>query len=106
MKLKGHSSSEQNEGKHNAAPPSDPSIPTVFENYVADVEVDGKHVQLALWMTAGQEDYDRLCPLSYSKPHVILICFAVDSPDSLDNVKEKERFAHILYFTPFFILVV
>ena len=64
-------------------------IPTVFENYVADVEVDGKRVELALWDTAGQEDYDRLRPLSYPDSHVILICFAVDSPDSLDNVQEK-----------------
>ncbi|CDH57064.1 gtp-binding protein rhoa [Lichtheimia corymbifera JMRC:FSU:9682] len=64
-------------------------VPTVFENYVADVEVDGKHVELALWDTAGQEDYDRLRPLSYPDSHVILICFAVDSPDSLENVQEK-----------------
>jgi small GTP-binding protein len=61
----------------------------VFENYVADVEVDGKHVELALWDTAGQEDYDRLRPLSYPDSHVVLICFAIDSPDSLDNVQEK-----------------
>lgn len=66
-------------------------VPTVFENYVADVEVDGKHVELALWDTAGQEDYDRLRPLSYPDSHVILICFAIDSPDSLDNVQEKVR---------------
>jgi len=64
-------------------------VPTVFENYVADVDVDGKKVELALWDTAGQEDYDRLRPLSYPDSHVILICFAVDSPDSLDNVQEK-----------------
>jgi len=64
-------------------------VPTVFENYVADVEVDNKRVELALWDTAGQEDYDRLRPLSYPDSHVILICFAVDSPDSLDNVQEK-----------------
>ncbi|KAI5285861.1 GTP-binding protein Rho1, partial [Ascosphaera acerosa] len=51
--------------------------------------VDGKHVELALWDTAGQEDYDRLRPLSYPDSHVILVCFAVDSPDSLDNVQEK-----------------
>lgn len=54
---------------------------------MADVVVDGKRVELALWDTAGQEDYDRLRPLSYPDSHVILICFAVDSPDSLDNVQ-------------------
>ncbi|PON25803.1 GTP-binding protein rho2 [Trichoderma gamsii] len=49
----------------------------------------GKSVQLALWDTAGQEDYERLRPLAYSKAHVILIGFSVDTPDSLDNVKHK-----------------
>ena len=39
----------------------------------------------------GQEDYDRLRPLSYPDSHVILICFAIDSPDSLENVQEKVR---------------
>jgi len=74
-------------------------VPTVFENYVADVEVDGKHVELALWDTAGQEDYDRLRPLSYPDSHVILICFAVDSPDSLDNVQEK-WISEVMHFCP------
>ncbi|RKO84672.1 GTP-binding protein rhoA [Blyttiomyces helicus] len=72
-------------------------VPTVFENYVADVEVDGKLVELALWDTAGQEDYDRLRPLSYPDSHVILICFAIDSPDSLDNVQEK-WISEVLHF--------
>ncbi|VDP80582.1 unnamed protein product [Echinostoma caproni] len=64
-------------------------VPTVFENYVADIEVDNKQVELALWDTAGQEDYDRLRPLSYPDTDVILMCYAVDSPDSLANIKEK-----------------
>jgi len=64
-------------------------VPTVFENYVADIVVDGKQIELALWDTAGQEDYDRLRPLSYPDTNVLLICFSVDSPDSLENVPEK-----------------
>ncbi|KAJ8333038.1 hypothetical protein SKAU_G00419340 [Synaphobranchus kaupii] len=64
-------------------------VPTVFENYVADIEVDSKQVELALWDTAGQEDYDRLRPLSYPDTDVILMCFSVDSPDSLENIPEK-----------------
>jgi Ras family protein A len=61
----------------------------VFENYVCDVEVDGIAVELALWDTAGQEDYDRLRPLAYPDAHAVFICFAIDSPASLDNVQEK-----------------
>nr|XP_061843364.1 rho-related GTP-binding protein RhoB-like [Nerophis lumbriciformis]XP_061843366.1 rho-related GTP-binding protein RhoB-like [Nerophis lumbriciformis] len=64
-------------------------VPTVFETYVADIEVDDTKVQLALWDTAGQEDYDRLRPLSYPDTDVILVCFSVDSPDSLENIPEK-----------------
>ncbi|KAK6303622.1 hypothetical protein J4Q44_G00260760 [Coregonus suidteri] len=58
-------------------------------NYVADIEVDSKQVELALWDTAGQEDYDRLRPLSYPDTDVILMCFSIDSPDSLENIPEK-----------------
>jgi len=63
--------------------------PTIFENYVAEIRLDGKPVQLALWDTAGQEEYERLRPLSYSKSHIILIAFAIDTPDSLENVQVK-----------------
>ncbi|KAG0745039.1 hypothetical protein G6F24_015974 [Rhizopus arrhizus] len=45
----------------------------------------------------SQEDYDRLRPLSYPDSHVILICFAVDSPDSLENVQEK-WISEVLHF--------
>ena len=66
-------------------------VPTVFENYVADIEVDHKNVELALWDTAGQEDYDRLRPLSYPDTDVILMCFSIDSPDSLENGPINEK---------------
>ena len=64
-------------------------IPTVFENYVTLVNFDGKLVELALWDTAGQEEYDRLRPLSYPESNVILIVFSVDFPVSLGNVQDK-----------------
>ncbi|KAG0169381.1 Rho GTPase [Apophysomyces sp. BC1015] len=64
--------------------------PTVFDNYVANVQLDnGKVVALKLWDTAGQEDYDRLRPLSYPETNVILICFAIDTPASLLNVQDR-----------------
>lgn len=72
-------------------------VPTVFENYVADVEVDGRRIELALWDTAGQEDYDRLRPLSYPDSNVILICFSVSAPDTLENVEEK-WISEVLHF--------
>ncbi|SCU94018.1 LANO_0E05446g1_1 [Lachancea nothofagi CBS 11611] len=81
-------------------------VPTVFENYVADVEVDGRHVELALWDTAGQEDYDRLRPLSYPDSSVVLICFSIDLPDSLDNVQEKwvSEVSHFCQGVPFILV--
>ncbi|GAA5891113.1 hypothetical protein JCM6882_006425 [Rhodosporidiobolus microsporus] len=63
--------------------------PTVFENHIKDVHVEGAQVELSLWDTAGQEDFDRLRSLSYADTNVVLLCFSVDQPVSLENIESK-----------------
>lgn len=94
-------------------------VPTVFDNYAVTVMIGGEPYTLGLFDTAGkfwgagrvlpgfatpmctffnqflfafsagQEDYDRLRPLSYPQTDVFLVCFSVVSPSSFENVKEK-----------------
>lgn len=61
----------------------------MFDNYSTILTVDGKRVQLGLWDTAGQEDYDRLRPLSYPQTDVLLLCFSLVSPASAANVTAR-----------------
>ena len=73
-------------------------VPTVFDNYDANVVMSGYQlgkskyqiaIDIGLWDTAGQEEYDRLRPLSYPDTNVFLICFSIVSRDSFQNVRDK-----------------
>ncbi|PAA77476.1 hypothetical protein BOX15_Mlig022233g1 [Macrostomum lignano] len=64
-------------------------IPTVFDTYSANVMVQQKSINLCLWDTAGQEEYDQLRILSYPQTDVMIVCFALDNPISCDNVRSK-----------------
>jgi Ras family protein A len=77
-------------------------VPTVFENYITypTHPPTGKTVELALWDTAGQEEYDRLRPLSYPETDLIFVCFAIDCPNSLENVVDK-WYPEVLHFCPY-----
>ncbi|XP_028797382.1 rac-like GTP-binding protein RAC13 [Neltuma alba] len=64
-------------------------VPTVFDNFSANVMVDGSSVNLGLWDTAGQEDYNRLRPLSYRGADLFLLCFSLISKASYENISKK-----------------
>ncbi|KAK0398732.1 hypothetical protein QR680_002728 [Steinernema hermaphroditum] len=78
---------------------SDEHEPTVFENYVADIMLKKKKVELTLWDTAGQEDYDRIRPFSYIESDVVLLCFDVGRPITLENAVMK-WVGEIRYYCP------
>jgi len=81
-------------------------VPTVFDNYCANVMVDGTPIGLGLWDTAGQEDYDRLRPLSYPQTDVFLLTFSVVNPASLENIRAKwhPEITHHCPNTPFILV--
>ncbi|CAI0435606.1 unnamed protein product [Linum tenue] len=64
-------------------------VPTVFDNFSANVVVDGSTVNLGLWDTAGQEDYNRLRPLSYRGADVFILAFSLISKASYENIAKK-----------------
>eukprot|EP01012_Entosiphon_sulcatum_P055947 TRINITY_DN7868_c0_g1_i1.p1 TRINITY_DN7868_c0_g1~~TRINITY_DN7868_c0_g1_i1.p1 ORF type:complete len:234 (-),score=41.02 TRINITY_DN7868_c0_g1_i1:329-1009(-) len=64
-------------------------VPTIFDNYSASIEVDGKPIRLSLWDTAGQETYDHLRHLSYPGSRVLLLCFSIESHASYANIKSR-----------------
>jgi len=64
-------------------------VPTVFDVFACNVMVDNKPIHYGLWDTAGQEEYDRLRPLSYPQTDVFLAMFSVVNPSSFHNVADK-----------------
>jgi len=64
-------------------------VPTVFENYTAQMKDGNENILLHLWDTAGQEDYDRLRPLSYPGADVVLLCFSTVNRASYESIREK-----------------
>jgi len=50
---------------------------------------NGKPINLVLWDTAGQEDYDKLRPLSYPQTDIFVLCYSTVGRDSFVNVEHK-----------------
>lgn len=81
-------------------------IPTVFDNFSANLLVDNRPTCLGLWDTAGQDTYDRLRPLSYPQTDIFMVVFSVVSPVSLNNTGHKwvPEIQHHCSQTPFILV--
>eukprot|EP01117_Protostelium_nocturnum_P017475 TRINITY_DN710_c0_g3_i1.p1 TRINITY_DN710_c0_g3~~TRINITY_DN710_c0_g3_i1.p1 ORF type:complete len:196 (+),score=39.72 TRINITY_DN710_c0_g3_i1:172-759(+) len=74
-------------------------LPTVFDNYSCNLMVEGKVFNINLWDTAGQEDYDRLRPLSYPQTDVFILCYSTVDRRSFENASAKWA-PELLHYCP------
>lgn len=69
---------------------SETYTPTGFDTYTSTYHVsDTYKIHMSIWDTSGDAGYDRVRPLSYNDADLVIICFAVDNPDSMENVVSK-----------------
>jgi len=65
-------------------------VPTMFDNFSVIESIDGELVNVILWDTAGQEDYETIRTTTcFPNTHVFILCFSVVHPDSFHNIKQK-----------------
>ncbi|CAG7659095.1 unnamed protein product [Allacma fusca] len=69
--------------------PSEEIFYNGFQEYCKSVTLGETHVNLILWDTAGDEDWDRVRSMLYPEKDVILLCFSIDDPTSFQNIREK-----------------
>jgi small GTP-binding protein len=62
-------------------------VPTIFDNYVVKLQVNGEEVILQLWDVAWQEDLQNIRVLSYMNTNLFLLCFSLVEPSSLANIQ-------------------
>lgn len=64
-------------------------IPTIFDTYTRVKTIGRQQVLLTMWDTAGDARADLIRPRSYQMGRFAIICFSVNSPESLENVRTK-----------------
>ena len=68
---------------------TDDYVPTVFDNYTTNIKVNNESIRLTLCDTAGQEEYDRLRPLTYPGTDIFLVIFSIKSRSTLCSAQTK-----------------
>ena len=74
-------------------------MPTVYDSFSMNVLTEGRYLNLLLWDTAGQSDYDCIRPLAYPGADAFVVCYACDQPESLANAQAKWA-AEARHFAP------
>jgi Ras-related C3 botulinum toxin substrate 1 len=80
-------------------------VPTVFDNYSANTNVERELLNIGLWDTSRQDDYDRLRPLSYPQTDCFIFIFSVISKASYENIMAKwhPEVQHYCSYAPFIV---
>ncbi|KAE8369279.1 P-loop containing nucleoside triphosphate hydrolase protein [Aspergillus caelatus] len=69
--------------------PASGELPTLLDLHEVTSPIPGSQTQLALWDTGNRGEYRKLRDLSCHLCDVLLICFCIDSPQSLRNVQTQ-----------------
>ncbi len=81
-------------------------VPTVFDNYSFSVLLNDKKINVTLWDTYRQEDYERLRPLSYPNTDIFIVTFSIVGSSSFRNVRThwSKEINHYMPKTPCILL--
>ncbi|XP_075244613.1 ras-related protein ced-10-like [Convolutriloba macropyga] len=64
-------------------------VPTTWDNFAKNIQIDREMIGLQICDTPGQEDYERMRPLLYNDTNAFIICYAINSRNSFENVQSK-----------------
>eukprot|EP01117_Protostelium_nocturnum_P002121 TRINITY_DN12762_c0_g1_i1.p1 TRINITY_DN12762_c0_g1~~TRINITY_DN12762_c0_g1_i1.p1 ORF type:complete len:190 (+),score=56.31 TRINITY_DN12762_c0_g1_i1:48-617(+) len=64
-------------------------LPSVFDTSSHYAEINGKKYMIALWDSAGGDDYDKFRPMNYPDTQLFLVCFSVVDRQSFERVTSK-----------------
>jgi len=63
--------------------------PGAYERTIRDKDGKETHISMRLWDTAGVNECNRLEVLRYPYASVVVLAYAIDSPDSFDWAEER-----------------
>ncbi|XP_053687051.1 ras-like GTP-binding protein RhoL [Sabethes cyaneus] len=64
-------------------------IPTIYDKGSIDLILNGIKYTIQLHDTAGQEDYERIRQQFYKRANCFLLCYAINSRTSFENITAK-----------------